>query len=44
MGEALGPVRKDVLICTKFGFDIHDGRLAGLNSNPAHIGPWSISR
>jgi aryl-alcohol dehydrogenase-like predicted oxidoreductase len=37
VGEALGPVRKDVVICTKFGFDIQDGRLAGLNSKPAHI-------
>jgi aryl-alcohol dehydrogenase-like predicted oxidoreductase len=37
VGEALGPVRKDVLICTKFGFNIENGRLAGLNSQPAHI-------
>lgn len=37
VGEALGPVRKDVVLCTKFGFDIQDGRLAGLNSKPAHI-------
>jgi len=37
VGEALAPVRKDVLICSKFGFDVHGGRIAGLNSKPAHI-------
>ncbi len=37
VGEALAPVRKDILICTKFGFNIQDGKLAGLNSKPAHI-------
>ena len=38
VGEALEPVRDDVLICTKFGFDINDrGEMIGLNSRPAHI-------
>jgi len=37
VGEALASVRKDVLVCSKFGFNIEDGRLAGLNSKPAHI-------
>jgi len=30
-------MRKDVLISTKFGFDIQDGKMAGLNSKPEHI-------
>lgn len=38
VGEALEPVRDQVLVCTKFGFDINaDGELAGLNSRPDHI-------
>src|SRR5690606_24427485 len=37
VGEALAPLRKDVLICTKFGFNIQDGKMAGLNSRPDHI-------
>jgi aryl-alcohol dehydrogenase-like predicted oxidoreductase len=37
VGEALAPMRKDVLISTKFGFDIQDGKMAGLNSKPEHI-------
>lgn len=37
VGEALKPVRKDVIICTKFGFNIQDGKLAGLNSRPENI-------
>lgn len=28
VGEALAPVRKDVLICSKFGFDIQSSRSA----------------
>jgi len=36
--EALGSVRADVLLCTKFGFQYDaDGKPAGLNSKPAHI-------
>ena len=37
VGEALSPVRKDVAICSKFGFNIQNGQLAGLNSKPPHI-------
>jgi aryl-alcohol dehydrogenase-like predicted oxidoreductase len=37
VGEALEPVRDHVAIATKFGFNIEDGRMAGLNSRPAHI-------
>ena len=37
-GEALAPVRDDVVICTKFGFDISpDGKVNGLSSRPEHI-------
>ena len=37
VGEALGPVRDQVVIATKFGFTFEDGKLAGLDSRPAHI-------
>jgi aryl-alcohol dehydrogenase-like predicted oxidoreductase len=37
VGEALAPFRNEVVIATKFGFDIRDGKQAGLNSRPAHI-------
>ena len=37
VGEALEPVRDQVTIATKFGFNIADGRMAGLNSRPAQI-------
>jgi pyridoxine 4-dehydrogenase len=37
VGEALGPVRDQVVIATKFGFKIQDGRQVGLDSRPAHI-------
>jgi aryl-alcohol dehydrogenase-like predicted oxidoreductase len=37
VGEALAPFRKDVIIATKFGFNIQDGKQAGVNSKPAHI-------
>ena len=37
VGEALAPVRDKVVIATKFGFDIVDGKQNGLNSRPAHI-------
>jgi aryl-alcohol dehydrogenase-like predicted oxidoreductase len=37
VGEALAPFRKDVVIATKFGFHIQDGKQAGLNSRPEHI-------
>mgnify|MGYP001611332448 CR=1 FL=1 len=35
VGEA--PVRNDVLICSKFGFNVQDGRMTGLNSRPESI-------
>jgi aryl-alcohol dehydrogenase-like predicted oxidoreductase len=37
VGEALEPVRDRVAIATKFGFNIQDGKMAGLNSRPSHI-------
>ncbi len=37
VGEALRPVRDPVVIATKFGFNIVDGRQAGLNSRPDTI-------
>jgi aryl-alcohol dehydrogenase-like predicted oxidoreductase len=37
VGEALRPVRDKVVIATKFGFNVVDGRQAGLNSRPEHI-------
>lgn len=38
VGEALAPFRDQVVIATKFGFDIEpDGRQGALNSRPKHI-------
>ena len=38
VGEALAPVRQEVVIATKFGFGINpDGTRYGLNSRPDHI-------
>jgi aryl-alcohol dehydrogenase-like predicted oxidoreductase len=37
VGEALAPFRKDVVIATKFGFNIENGKQAGLDSRPEHI-------
>src|SRR6266852_6053773 len=41
VGEALAPFRKQVVIATKFGFDLSGGDnrpgAAGLNSKPEHI-------
>ncbi len=41
VGEALAPIRKQVVIATKFGFDLsgtdHRPGAAGLNSRPEHI-------
>ncbi len=37
VGEALRPVRDQVVIATKFGFDIVDGKSAGVNSRPDHV-------
>jgi aryl-alcohol dehydrogenase-like predicted oxidoreductase len=37
VGEALAPIRKDVVIATKFGFKFENGKQAGLDSRPEHI-------
>lgn len=37
VGEALTPVRDQVVIATKFSFDIDSGKQRGLNSRPEHI-------
>lgn len=37
VGEALAPFRDQVVIATKFGFKIENGRQAGVDSRPAHI-------
>src|SRR6476661_8231477 len=39
VGEALAPMREQVVIATKFGFqfDSETGKQAGLNSRPEHI-------
>jgi aryl-alcohol dehydrogenase-like predicted oxidoreductase len=37
VGEALRPVRDRVVIATKFGFNIQDGKMAGTNSRPEQI-------
>jgi aryl-alcohol dehydrogenase-like predicted oxidoreductase len=37
VGEALQPFRKDIVIATKFGFDIGPGGSGGLNSRPERI-------
>ncbi|RKH13627.1 aldo/keto reductase [Corallococcus sp. CA053C] len=37
VGEALAPVRDQVVIATKFGFGYEDGRTGGLDSRPENI-------
>jgi aryl-alcohol dehydrogenase-like predicted oxidoreductase len=37
VGEAVAPFRRQVVIATKFGFRIVDGKPAGLDSRPEHI-------
>ena len=37
VGEALKPFRNEVVIATKFGFNIQDGKMMGINSNPSTI-------
>ena len=37
VGEALSPFREQVVIATKFGFKIENGKQAGLDSRPEHI-------
>ena len=36
-GEALKPFRNEVVIATKFGFNIQDGKMMGINSRPENI-------
>jgi aryl-alcohol dehydrogenase-like predicted oxidoreductase len=37
VGEALEPFKGQVVIATKFGFDLKEGKQAGVNSRPEHI-------
>jgi aryl-alcohol dehydrogenase-like predicted oxidoreductase len=38
VGEAITPFRNNITLCSKFGFDIQNGRMTGgLNSQPQHI-------
>src|SRR4051812_1071632 len=37
VGEALAPVREQVVIATKFGFEFPGGKHGGVNSRPEHI-------
>ncbi len=37
VGEALEPLRDQVVVATKFGWDIRDGRAVGLDSRPEQI-------
>lgn len=38
VGEAIKPFRKEIILCSKFGFEIQNGKLTGgLNSQPKHI-------
>jgi len=37
VGEALSPFRAEVVIATKFGFNIIDGKMEGTNSRPEQI-------
>lgn len=37
VGEALQPIRDQVVIATKFGWDIQEGKMVGLDSRPEQI-------
>ena len=37
VGDALQPIRDEVVIATKFGWNIQDGKSVGLDSSPARI-------
>ncbi len=37
VGEGIQSFRKNITLCSKFGFNIQNGQLAGLNSKPTHI-------
>ncbi len=41
VGEALEPVRDQVVLATKFGWDIREGRCVGLDSRPEAI-RWAV--
>jgi aryl-alcohol dehydrogenase-like predicted oxidoreductase len=43
VGEALAPFRSKVVIATKFGFKIENGKQAGLDSRPQHIKDVAIA-
>lgn len=38
VGEAIAPFRKNIILCSKFGFELRNGKMTGgFNSKPAHI-------
>jgi len=38
VGEAIASFRKEIILCSKFGFDIQNGKMTGgFNSKPKHI-------
>ncbi|WP_147474655.1 aldo/keto reductase, partial [Pseudomonas savastanoi] len=37
IGKALKGIREKAVIATKFGFDLQDGKIVGVNSRPEHI-------
>jgi aryl-alcohol dehydrogenase-like predicted oxidoreductase len=37
VGEALAPFREQVVIATKFGFEIENGAMTGVDSRPEHV-------
>ena len=37
IGEALSPFKHEIYVTTKFGFNIENGQMAGLNSRPEQI-------
>jgi aryl-alcohol dehydrogenase-like predicted oxidoreductase len=37
VGEAIAPIREQVVVATKFGWDIVDGRMVGTDSRPEQI-------
>jgi aryl-alcohol dehydrogenase-like predicted oxidoreductase len=38
VGEAIAPFRKNITLCSKFGFEFKDGKMTGgFNSQPKHI-------
>ncbi|XAH26231.1 aldo/keto reductase [Xylophilus sp. GW821-FHT01B05] len=37
VGEAVAPIRNEIVLVTKFGFQIENGKIGGLNSRPEQI-------